>query len=179
MAPEKADNCSFRHDINKRAKMTQPNSSPNSFMQQNERNASRTRSPRGKSPSGRMSRWPCKDFLHTNSFCKKWPLQNACSTRPRAVANMEKSAHVHIVDEQPSKKSKTNDEPCGRRMINITKDNNTRRNTGNRACTNTTVSHPQSTVTKSDSQVSINHGMKMLSGVTDEFNFLQKLRKGK
>ena len=34
---------------------------PNSFMQQSERNASRTRSPRGQSPSGRMSRWPCKD----------------------------------------------------------------------------------------------------------------------
>ena len=42
----KGDNCSFRHDINKRAKLTQPNPSPSSFMQQNERNASRTRSPR-------------------------------------------------------------------------------------------------------------------------------------
>ena len=31
------DNCSFRHDVNKRGKMTQPNTSPNSFMQQNER----------------------------------------------------------------------------------------------------------------------------------------------
>ena len=44
-------------------------------MQQNERNASGTRSPRGKSPSGRMSRWPCKDYLKgtcTNSFCEKW-----------------------------------------------------------------------------------------------------------
>ena len=40
-------NCSFRHEINKRGKMTQSNSSPNSFMQQNER----------------MSRWPCKDYL--------------------------------------------------------------------------------------------------------------------
>ena len=71
----RGDTCSFRHEINKRAKMTQPNPSPNSFMQQNERNASRTRSPRGKSPSGRMSRWPCKDYLKgtcTNSFCKKW-----------------------------------------------------------------------------------------------------------
>ena len=56
----KGDNCSFRHDVNKRAKMTQPNPSPNPFMQQNERNASRTRSPRGKSPSGRMFRLPCK-----------------------------------------------------------------------------------------------------------------------
>ena len=52
----KGDNCSFRHDMNKHAKSTQPNPSPNSFMQQNERNASRTRSPRGKSLSGRMSR---------------------------------------------------------------------------------------------------------------------------
>ena len=31
------DNCSFRHDINKRAKSTQPNPSPSSFMQQDEK----------------------------------------------------------------------------------------------------------------------------------------------
>ena len=97
----KGDNCSFRHDVNKRAKMTQPNPSPNSFMQQSERNASRTRSPRGKSPSGRMSRWPCKDYLKgtcTNSFCEEsGTLQNACSTRPRAVADLGKSARMHIV----------------------------------------------------------------------------------
>ena len=30
----KGDNCSFRNDMDKRAKMTQPNPSPNSFMQQ-------------------------------------------------------------------------------------------------------------------------------------------------
>ena len=35
----RGDNCSFRHDINTRAKMTQPNPSPNSFMQQKERKA--------------------------------------------------------------------------------------------------------------------------------------------
>ena len=33
----KGDNCSFRQDINKSGKMTQSNTSPNSFMQQNER----------------------------------------------------------------------------------------------------------------------------------------------
>ena len=33
----KGDNCSFRHDVNKRAKLTQPNPSPNSFMQQDEK----------------------------------------------------------------------------------------------------------------------------------------------
>ena len=94
------DNCSFCHDIVKRAKLTQPNPSPSSFMQQNERNASRTRRPRGKSPSGRMSRWPCKDYLKgtcNNSFSEKWHLQNACSTRPRLVVGLEKSTHTHIV----------------------------------------------------------------------------------
>ena len=33
----KGDNCSFRHDVNKRGKITKSNTSPNSFMQQNER----------------------------------------------------------------------------------------------------------------------------------------------
>ena len=71
----KGNNCSFRHDMNKRGKSLPSNPSQNSFMQQNERKASRTRSPRGKSPSGRTSRWPCKDYLRgtcNNSFCEKW-----------------------------------------------------------------------------------------------------------
>ena len=71
----KGDSCSFRHDLNKRAKMTQPNSSPSSFMQQNERKASRTRSPGGRSPSEKMARLPCKDYLKgtcTTPFCEKW-----------------------------------------------------------------------------------------------------------
>ena len=85
----KGDNCSFRHDVNKRAKMTLPSSSPNSFIQQNERNGSRTRSHRGESPSGRMSRCP----IHS---VRSGTLQNACSTRPRAVANLEKSALIRI-----------------------------------------------------------------------------------
>ena len=38
----KGDKFSCRHDINKRAKSTQPNPSPNSFMRQNERNVART-----------------------------------------------------------------------------------------------------------------------------------------
>ena len=48
----KGDNDSFRHDINKRAKVTPSNPFPNSFMQQDERKSSRTRSPRGRSRSG-------------------------------------------------------------------------------------------------------------------------------
>ena len=45
----KGDNCSFRHEMNKRGKRSPSNPSPNSFMQQNKRKPSRTRSPRGKS----------------------------------------------------------------------------------------------------------------------------------
>ena len=41
----KGDNCSFRHDMDKRGKVTQSKTSPNSFMQQNERKAWRTRNP--------------------------------------------------------------------------------------------------------------------------------------
>ena len=118
----RGDNCSFRYDINKRGKMTQSKTSPNSFMQQNERKASRTRSPRGKRPSGRMSRWPCKDYLKgtcNNSFCERWHLQNACSTRLRRVAGLGQSAHTHTrqVDEQPSKRSKKNDDKSAVAML--------------------------------------------------------------
>ena len=59
----KKDNCSFRHDMNKRGKSSPSNPSPNSFMRQSERKPSRTRSLRGRSPSSRTSRWPCKDYL--------------------------------------------------------------------------------------------------------------------
>ena len=71
----KGDNCSFRHDTNKRAKSTQPNPSPGSSTQQSVKNASRTRSPRGRSPSGKMARLPCKDYFKgscTTPFCEKW-----------------------------------------------------------------------------------------------------------
>ena len=71
----KGDNCSFRHDTDKRAISTQPNLSPGSSTQQNVKNASRTRSPTNRSPSRRMARLPCKDNLKgtcTNPFCEKW-----------------------------------------------------------------------------------------------------------
>ena len=90
--------------------MTQPNSSPSSFKQLNERNASRTRSPRGKSPSGRMSRWPCKDYLKgtcTNSFCKKWHPPECLFYKTKSGCRFgEKCSYAHRqVDEQPSKRS--------------------------------------------------------------------------
>ena len=96
----KGDNCSFRHEMNKRAKSTQPNPSPNSFMQQDEKKASRTRSPRGRSPSGKMARLPCKDYLERNlqplHSVKNGILQNACSTSPKMDAGLENSALMRI-----------------------------------------------------------------------------------
>ena len=97
----KGDNCSFRHDINKRGKMTPPNTSPNSFMQQNERKSSRTRSPRGKKVPvveclDGHARITSKELAPIHSV-KSGTLQNACSTRPRVVADLGKNVRLHIV----------------------------------------------------------------------------------
>ena len=118
----KGDNCSFRHDLNKRARMTQPNPPPSSFMQQNERNASRTRSPSGKSPSGRMSRWPCKDYLKgtcTNSFCEKLHPPECLFYKFESGCRFgEKCSFAHRqVDEQPSKRSKKNGDKSAVAML--------------------------------------------------------------
>ena len=109
----KGDNCSFRHGINKRGKVTPSNPSPNSFMRQNERKPPRTRSPRSKSPSGRVSRWPCKDYLRgtcNNSFCEKWHPPECLFYKTKSGCRFGKCSFAHReVDEQPTKRSKTND----------------------------------------------------------------------
>ena len=101
--------------MNKRGKITQLHTSPNSFMQQNERNASWTRSPGGKSPSGRMSRWPCKDYHKgtcTTSFCEKWHPPECLFYKTKSGCRFgEKCSFAHRqVDEQPTKRSKKNDD---------------------------------------------------------------------
>ena len=101
--------------MNKRGKVTPSNPSPNSFMQQNERKSSRTRSPRGRSPSGGVSRWPCKDCLKgtcTNSFCEKWHPPECLFYKTKSGCRFgEKcSCAYRQVDEQPSVRSKKNDD---------------------------------------------------------------------
>ena len=76
------DNCSFRHDKDKRAKSTQPNPSPRSSTLQNMKNASRTRSPASKELAPLLS-------------VKNGILQNACSTSPKMDAGLGKSALTH------------------------------------------------------------------------------------
>ena len=110
----KGDNCSFRHDINKRGKSSPSNPSPNSFMRQSERKPSRTRSPRGK----RVPVVERIDGLAGNTleelamthFVENGTLQNACFTRPRAVARLVCSFAHRQVDTQPTKWSKSNND---------------------------------------------------------------------
>ena len=95
-------------------KVTQSNPSPNSFMRQNDRRPSRTRSPRGKSPSGRTSRWPCKDYLRgtcNNLFCEKWHPPECLFYKTKSGCRFgEKCSFAHRqVDEQSTKRSKKND----------------------------------------------------------------------
>ena len=95
---------------------------PNSFMQQNERKSSRTRSLRGRSPSGRMSRWPCKDYLRgtcNNSFCEKWHPPECLFYKTKSGCRFgEKCSFAHRqVDEQPTKRSKKNDDKSAVAML--------------------------------------------------------------
>ena len=91
-------------------------------MQQNERKASRTRSPRGRSPSGRMFRWPCKEYFKgacINSFCEKWHPPECLFYKTKSGCKFgEKCSYVHRqVDEQPSKRSKKNDDKSAVAML--------------------------------------------------------------
>ena len=116
------DNCSFRHDIDKRGKRTQSNTSPNSSMQQNERKSSRTRSPEVRAPVVEcldgLARMTSKELAITH-FVKSGTLQNACSTRPRVVVGLVQSAHTHTVRlmNSQTKRSKKNDDKSAVAML--------------------------------------------------------------
>ena len=95
----KGDYCSFRHDINKRAKSTQPNPSPKYSTRQNERNASRTKSPQRQKPKWEEfldgpARITSKELAPIHSV-KNGILQNGCSTCPKMGANLGIRALTH------------------------------------------------------------------------------------
>ena len=73
-------------------------------------------------PSGRMSRWPCKDYLKgtcTSSFCEKWHPPECLFYRTKSGCRFgEKCSYAHRqVDEQPSKRSKKNDDKSAVAML--------------------------------------------------------------
>ena len=90
------------------------------------KNSWRTRSPRGKSPSGRMSRWPCKDDLKgtcTTPFCEKWHLPEGMFYKSENGGRFgEKCSYAHRqVDEQPSKRSNKEWQKSAMAMLKITR----------------------------------------------------------
>ena len=120
------DNCSFRHDIKSVEKshhQIRLRILSCSRMSENHREPE---SPRGKSPSGGMSRWPCKDYLKgtcTNSFCEKWHPPECLFCESKSGCRFgEKCSYAHRqVDEQPSKRSKKNDDKSAVAMLKSTR----------------------------------------------------------
>ena len=101
------DMCSFRRDKNKRAKYAPPPAPPpEPSTPQEVRNPARAKSPRGRSPSGRMSRLPWKEHLKgtcTNPSCEKWNSPQCLFYKTEKGCNFgEKCSYAHRRDdEQP------------------------------------------------------------------------------
>ena len=110
----KGNNCTFRHYMNKRGKSSPLNPSQNSFMQQNERKPSRTLV---ECLVG-LARITLEE-LAISHVVKNGTLQNACTTRPRVVCRFgEKCSFAHRqVDEQPTKRSKSNNDKSAVAML--------------------------------------------------------------
>ena len=71
----RGDKCSFWHDEDKRSQPTPKTAPPSESPTQRGRSASRKKSVRGRSPSGKFARQPCKDYLKgicTKSACDCW-----------------------------------------------------------------------------------------------------------
>ena len=108
----KGNTCSFRHETNKRAKpATQPAPSPEHPKSQDVTDSAKAKSPRGRSPSGRINRLPCKDHLRgtcANPSCEKWHSPECLFNKSTEGCKFgDKCAFAHRrVEEQPSKRSK-------------------------------------------------------------------------
>ena len=71
----RGDKCSFRHDEDERAQPTPKTAPPSEPPTQRGGSASRKKNVRGRSPSGKFARQPCRDFLKgicTKSLCDYW-----------------------------------------------------------------------------------------------------------
>ena len=109
----KWDKCSFQHDGNKRAKAPIPPApAPEPSTQpQDVKNSARSKSPRSRSPSGRISRLSCKHHLEgtcTNPFCEKLHSQQCLFYKTKEGWKFGETCSFanRRVEEQPSKSSK-------------------------------------------------------------------------
>ena len=111
----KGDNCSFRHDVNKACKNDTARIRLRILSCSRMREMRRELEIPEESPSGRVSRWPSKDYLKgtcTNSYCEKWHPPECLFYKTKSGCRFgEKCSYAHRqVDEQPSKRSKKNDD---------------------------------------------------------------------
>ena len=107
----KGDRCSFGHDGNKRAKATTP--PVLAFAAARYENPARATRPKGRSPSGRISRLSCKHHLKgtcANPFCEKFHSQQCMFYKLKEGCKFgERCSFAHRqVEGQPSKSSKKN-----------------------------------------------------------------------
>ena len=118
----KVYNCSFRHDINKRGKVHHQIRLRILSCSRMSENHREPEVPEEKVSSGRMSRWPCKDYLRgtcNNSFCEKWHPPECLFSKTKSGCRFgEKCSFAHRqVDEQPTKRSKKNDDKSAVAML--------------------------------------------------------------
>ena len=94
----KGGNCSFRHEISVGKLNHQIRLRILSCCKMSENH----RDPEvpEESPSGRMSQWPCKDYLKgtcNNSFCERWHPPECLFNMTKSGCRFEESAHMHTV----------------------------------------------------------------------------------
>ena len=118
----KGDKCSFRHDFNKCAKSTQPNIILRALSCSRTRGMRREPEVPEEIVSVVESRWPCKDHLRgtcSNSFCEKWHPPECLFYKTKSGCRFGKKwsfAHRQV-DEQPTKRSKKNDDKSALAML--------------------------------------------------------------
>ena len=95
----RGDNCSFRHDVNKRAKPTQPNPSPRSSARQSMKKLHRE--PDVLEAEAQVEKWlDCRARITSKELAqlhsvKNGILRSACSTSQKKDADLGKSALTH------------------------------------------------------------------------------------
>ena len=113
----RGDNCSFRHDINKRGKMTQSNASPIFSCSGMSKKHREPELPVVECLDG-LARITSKELAMT-LFCERWHPPECLFYKTKSGCRFgEKCSYAHRqVEEQPSKRSKKNDDKSAAAML--------------------------------------------------------------
>ena len=115
------DNCSFRHDINKRAKSTQPNPPPSSSTRRNERNVPEARVPVEECLDC-PARITSKELAPIHSVKNGIPRECLFYKSEKGCRFGEKCSYAHRqVEEQPIKRSEKNGDKIAVAILKISR----------------------------------------------------------